>query len=91
MHHGGIYQAASWTYLGHSETKPKFIINGVTRHSERAVLSSNGESHTYDIDFIQREIDAECTWRYLGDKYAFALNRKMRNSWQEWRNLTRQR
>ena len=75
-HHGGIYQAASWVYVG-TAGKPKYcIIHGQRMHS-RSVVHKYG---SWAYDFLRREIDpnAQIVDELLKHKYAFGLNRRTR-------------
>lgn len=46
-HHGGIYQAGNWIYLGQTVASPEYFINGRRWHG-RAVAASFGKTSGFD-------------------------------------------
>ena len=75
-HHGGIYQAASWTYLGTSVPDKVFHIGGKHLHSR----TITDVYPTSSLEWIRENVDSNAFTEPLPPKhkYAFGLNRRMR-------------
>ena len=74
-HHGGIYQAGSWFYLGEAETT-SLRIHGDVVHP-RSVSSRYGTS---SLSWLRRNVDprVERVHNPVKYRYAFPLDRRMR-------------
>jgi hypothetical protein len=76
-HHGGIYCAAGWTYVGQVETgsqaTPMFVVHGVRRHGR----SIHSRGWVQRIDWLREHVDPKATvYRPTGKhKYFLALDR----------------
>lgn len=81
-HHGGIYAAGGWVYLGKVQLNggtPKFRIHGKVRHG-RSVGAVYG-SGAQNLDWLRRNIDpkAEKVFTTGKHKYLMPLDTAMRN------------
>lgn len=76
-HHGGIYQAGGWVYIGESR-KPQYKINGKTMHSMSAKELCKDGVHT--LEWIKKNLDphAETVWGPAKHRYLLPLDREMR-------------
>jgi hypothetical protein len=79
-HHGGIYQACGWTYVGESASTKKYMIKGVLRHPKGVddLLLRKGYAST--IENIRRYIDssAQIIIHKPKHKYLYAVSEDMR-------------
>ena len=75
-HHGGIYQAASWIYVGKSARKRVYVVKGERLHNRTV----RHRWATEDMEWIRRYVDPDATQRLLPPKhkYAFGLNRRVK-------------
>lgn len=88
-HHGGIYIAGNWIYLGTSRRQNVFIVNGEHMH-DRTVSGvvrqfgglRDGESR---MDLLRRTVDPRAHYGQVLDKhrYAYPLDRRMRKALQQ--------
>lgn len=84
-HHGGIYQAGNWLYMGHSETQTEYLVNGERVHERtlssllkaRAHTRRDGESR---LDWLRRTRDPRAQRVTVPSKhrYVYPLDRAMR-------------
>lgn len=87
-HHGGIYQAGNWLYLGLSEVKQEFIVNGKRTHGRnvRHMYRRYGPRFPGEsvLDWLRRHIDPNATMVHAPGKhrYVYPLNRAMRKELQ---------
>ena len=58
-HHGGIYQAGGWFYLGTGTTQTRYRISGQVRHSRTVASMLHGDKGT---DRERREGEATLMW-----------------------------
>lgn len=70
-HTGQIYKAAGWEYLGATEAKPIFLVNGRMRATK-----AGPRTRTYEE--MATELGAECVGKY--SKHRFRLIRSQRKS-----------
>ena len=75
-HHGGVYQAAGWIYLGETGREARLFLHGREVHA-RTVSSRFG---TRDVKWLGRHVDAQvrrvdCPPKH---KYALGLTAEMR-------------
>ena len=80
-HHGGIYQASNWVYIGKVQLgggTPKFMIHGIVKHS-RSIGSVFGTG-SQNIAWLQSHVDPNATKVFtLGKhKYLYPLDEAMR-------------
>lgn len=73
-HHGGIYQATNWVYVG-AKTAPHVVIHNVTCHPR----SVNAKYGTWSIPWLRKNVDANA---HLADsmpkhKYVMPLDADM--------------
>lgn len=88
-HHGGIYQAGGWLYLGRAATTREFVIHGRQVH-ERSVSSMIAQARTSRsrrkrddesrIDWLRRTVDPNARPVHVQGKhrYVMPLDRAMR-------------
>ena len=81
-HHGGIYAANGWIYLGLTQTNggtPKFKVNDVVMHA-RSVHSRWGRG-SQRLEWLRTNIDphAEKVYTLGKHKYIYPLDPKMRD------------
>lgn len=82
-HHGGIYQAGNWIYLGHSLVGDEWLIHGRRVHNRTISLRTRripvrpGESR---LQYVRRTCDpnAEKVTPNPKHRYAYPLDRAMR-------------
>ena len=78
-HHGGIYQAASWVYLGEFPPRPRiraFTIRGETLHSRTAGHRYGRNNYQWLKDNVDPDL-VGVVWPRK-HKYAFGFNRRIR-------------
>ena len=75
-HHGGIYQAASWTYIGKSEPARYYIVHGEKVWNRTA--SARWSTRTLEHLHAHVDPNAQRIYALPRHKYAFGLNRRMR-------------
>jgi hypothetical protein len=88
-HHGGIYQAGNWFYLGRADATREFVLNGRQVH-ERSVSAMITQAKRYPsrrkldgesrIDWLRRTVDKNARAVSVDGKhrYAMPLDRAMR-------------
>lgn len=75
-HHGGIYQAGGWTYIGRSGAMPNFYINGKRMHP-KSIASKYG---TNDLNKIKNMgVNIQKTKSEPKHTYAIGFDRQMKN------------
>ncbi|WP_439891589.1 hypothetical protein ACS7SF_02820 [Ralstonia sp. 25C] len=76
-HHGGIYQAGNWLYMGSSEPQRAILIDGVSMHKRTA----DSKYGTASPQAIARLTGARVTWGPIEWKhtYVMPLDAGMRN------------
>jgi hypothetical protein len=80
-HHGGIYQADNWLYLGladDSGARTRYIVNGVEEHPR--TLGSRYGQGGQSVAWLRENIDPDARRIYVQAKhrYAYPLDRRMR-------------
>ena len=75
-HHGGIYQAGNWIYVGQGKAAPEFVIKGVQMHMRS--IHSKGWKQT--LEWIRTNIDPNATKIEITPKhkYLMPLDKAMR-------------
>ena len=75
-HHGGIYQANGWVYVGSSKSV-SFVVHGKAWHPKS--LHSRFGKNGNDISWIRSNIDPKAEYRrnLVKHKYLMPLDRKM--------------
>jgi len=81
-HHGGIYQAGNWIYLGTTAGDTHFIVNGRDRHS-RSMAGTQfgaGRKTRQSVRYLVEHVDPDASAVKMPGKhrYAFPLDRGMR-------------
>lgn len=82
-HHGGIYQALNWIYIGASDSY-SLVVHGRRRHP-RSVASKYGR---HDVEWIKENIDPKAHRLDLAKskhKYVWPMDREMRDRCGRWR------
>jgi hypothetical protein len=73
-HHGGIYQALGWAYLGTTPQKNDYIIHGKFRHNRtvngQVQLRGCRDSKTR-LDVIRDKIDPKASYISTGGKFKY--------------------
>jgi len=81
-HHGGIYQAGNWTYLGTSAPQTCFVVNGELRHSRSmgGVQFGSGRNTRQSLSYLREHIDPGASQVVLPGKhrYGMPLDKSMR-------------
>lgn len=75
-HHGGIYQAGNWLYLGQGKAAPEFIVRGKQMH----MRSIHAKGWKQTLEWLRENVDpnvrkVEITPKH---KYVMPLDRPMR-------------
>lgn len=75
-HHGGIYQAGNWVYVGQGKAAPEFVVNGKQMH----MRSIHAKGWKQTLPWLQANVDpkarrVEITPKH---KYVMPLDRPMR-------------
>lgn len=80
-HHGGIYQAGNWYYLGRKSVAPYYKVGGKLYHSR----SARAKFPTRRIKWLRENIDPEAKKVPIPDKlkYAYPLDDGMREQLKE--------
>lgn len=75
-HHGGIYQAMNWTYIGDSSVEPEIVLNGKAVH-RRSVHAKYG---TYAMAWLHQHVDPNAAYvnAVTKHKYVYPLDDAMR-------------
>lgn len=75
-HHGGIYQAGNWVYVGQGKAAPEFIVRGVQMH----MRSIHAKGWKQTLEWLRANIDpkAERVEITPKHKYVMPLDRPMR-------------
>lgn len=77
-HHGGIYQAGNWIYVGQGKAAPEFVVNGVQMH----MRSIHAKGWKQTLEWLRANVDpkarrVEITPKH---KYVMPLDKPMRRS-----------
>lgn len=77
-HHGGIYQAGNWVYVGQGKAAPEFVVRGVQMH----MRSIHAKGWKQTLEWLRANVDpnarkVEITPKH---KYLMPLDRAMRRS-----------
>ena len=70
-HHGGIYQAAGWTYIGTGSNDTRYRVNGVLVHP-RTLGSAYGVGGQ-SVRWLREHVDPKAEIVKLGPKHKYAL------------------
>ncbi len=70
-HHGGIYQAGGWLYLGESLGTHKYRVNGVLVHPKtlHSTYGIGGQS----IPWLRKNVDPKAERVHMPGKYKYAM------------------
>lgn len=88
-HHGGIYQAGNWLYLGRSDPEMEFIVQGKRLHgrSVRHLYSRYGPRREDEspLEWLRRHIDPEAQPLRVPGKhrYVYPLTKTLRRQLSE--------
>ena len=75
-HHGGIYQAGSWLYLGPSDAQAALLVDGVPMHKRTASANYGTASPELLRDMLKVPVEwAPVRWKH---RYVMPLDRGMR-------------
>ena len=81
-HHGGIYQAGNWLYLGVSQGSTQFVVNGALRHSRTlgGKQFGSGRRTRSSLSYLREHIDPAAEQVKMPGKhrYAMPLDKAMR-------------
>lgn len=69
-HHGGIYQANGWIYVG-CKGYPHFRINGKIRHSRQ--INENLKGYHNKIEWLRKNVDPNAEIVRTGAKYKYLM------------------
>ena len=75
-HHGGIYQADNWVYIGTSEAQKEVLVNG-TEYHKRTVYAKYGTASVQKLNSRHPGIDFKHGPERFKYKYIFPLTDKM--------------
>lgn len=75
-HHGGIYQAGNWIYVGDTELEREVIINGKAYHRR----SAGSRFGSYALDYLHKHVDPHAQYAHgvIKHKYLYPLDDAMR-------------
>jgi len=68
-HHGGIYQANGWLYLGHATPQSAVILHGKKIH-KRNISAQYGHC---SVKRLRQEVDPKASWVAEAIKYTYVL------------------
>jgi len=77
-HHGGIYQACGWTYLGQTDGNPVFIIHGKQRHNKTITKIHEGSRLKWLHTFV--DPNAKKVRLPVKHRYVLPLDEEMRQA-----------
>ncbi len=84
-HHGGVYQAGNWVYLGKTEIADEYIVRGRRIHgrsarAKRKSAGQNGSTHPNVLAWLHDYVDpnARQIWGSSKHRYVFPLDRRIR-------------
>ena len=75
-HHGGIYQAGNWVYVGQGKAAPEFVIHGKQMH----MRSVHAKGWKQTLPWLREHVDPNATKVEIEPKhkYVMPLDRAMR-------------
>jgi hypothetical protein len=77
-HHGGIYQAGNWVYVGQGKAAPEFIVKGKQMH----MRSIHAKGWKQTLEWLRENVDPNATKVEITPKhkYLMPLDRNMRRT-----------